>query len=148
MENKPQASLPSGVLYEMTNIVRFRERALNEKLSLIGLTLPEWRVLRIIHSFPDAIPLSIVIEHSQSDRSTLGRTVDKLVNRGWVEKLADSSDRRAFRVRWLEASVEVYRQAFAMVADHDTNMIARLSEEEHQLLAAILQRISQEQRQG
>ena len=143
MENRPQMSLPSGVLYEMTNIVRFRERALSEKLSSIGLTLPEWRVLRIIHSYPEAIPMSIVIEHSQSDRSTLGRTVDKLVNRGWVEKLAEPSDKRAFRVRWLEASVGIYRQAHALVADHDTGMIAHLSAEECRQLAAFLQRIPQ-----
>ncbi|WEF30297.1 MarR family transcriptional regulator [Klebsiella aerogenes] len=143
MKNRPQMSLSSGALYDMTNIVRFRERALSEKLTSIGLTLPEWRVLRIIHSFPEAIPMSIVIEHSQSDRSTLGRTVDKLVNRGWVEKLADPSDKRAFRVRYLEASVNIYHQAYALVADYDASMIERLSEEDRQLLAALLQRIPQ-----
>ncbi|ORM89392.1 MarR family transcriptional regulator [Pantoea cypripedii] len=141
MENIPETPLPSGELYFMTNIVRYRERALTEKLAGIGLTLPEWRIMRIIHSYAAAIPMSIVIEHSQSDRSTLGRTVERLVNRGWVEKLPDPTDKRAFLVRRLEAAETVYSKAYELVAGHDADMLRGLSADERTVLTSFLQRI-------
>ncbi|MBP2198955.1 MarR family winged helix-turn-helix transcriptional regulator [Pantoea cypripedii] len=114
---------------------------MTEKLAGIGLTLPEWRIMRIIHSYAAAIPMSIVIEHSQSDRSTLGRTVERLVNRGWVEKLPDPTDKRAFLVRRLEAAETVYSKAYELVAGHDADMLRGLSADERTVLTSFLQRI-------
>ncbi|HHD7482218.1 TPA: MarR family winged helix-turn-helix transcriptional regulator [Klebsiella oxytoca] len=127
----------------MTDFVRNRERELSEKLAGIGLTLPEWRILRIVHSYSGAIPMSIVIEHSQSDRTTIGRTVEKLVNKGWVQKLPSPGDRRAFLVRPLNAVEDVYSKAYEMVTAYDTEILCRLSEEECALLASYLNKLQE-----
>ncbi|MFZ4834298.1 MarR family winged helix-turn-helix transcriptional regulator [Rouxiella sp. Mn2063] len=123
--------LPTGGIYLMTNIVRHRERCLDNKLTLIGLTLPEWRVLRIIHSFNDAIPMSVLIEHSQTDRTALGRTVERLVARGWVEKLPHANDKRAFLVKRLDAMEDTFKKAYDLVAEYDNNLLVNLTDEEH-----------------
>lgn len=141
MEYTPDTPLPSGVIYLMTNIVRNRERAITVKLAEIGLTLPEWRVMRIIHSFPGSIPMSIVIEHSQSDRSTLGRTVERLVKRGWVEKQTDPTDKRAFMVHRLDVSEDIYRKAHEIVAGNDAELLKSFSLGERTLLASLLKRM-------
>ncbi|HHD7473734.1 TPA: MarR family winged helix-turn-helix transcriptional regulator [Klebsiella oxytoca] len=143
MKQNTAPQLPSGVFYLMTDLVRNRERELNEKLAGIGLTLPEWRILRIVHSYSEAIPMSIVIEHSQSDRTTIGRTVEKLVNKGWVQKLPALGDKRAFLVRSLDAVEDVYSQAYEMVTTHDTDILCRLSEEECALLASYLNKLQE-----
>lgn len=141
MEKNAASQLPTGELYVMTDIVRNRERALNEKLLGIGLTLPEWRIMRIIHSYPEAIPMSIVIEHSQSDRSTIGRTIEKLVNKGWVQKIPALNDKRAFLVRRLDAVEGVYRKAYDIVAAHDAQTLHPLTADERALLTACLAKL-------
>ncbi len=143
MKQNSAPRLPSGGLYLMTDIVRERERALNEKLASSGLSLPEWRILRIIHSYSEAIPMSIVIEHSQSDRSTIGRTVEKLVNKGWVEKLPAPNDKRAFLIRRLDAVAEIYSKAYDVVTKHDTDMLGKLSADERALLTECLIKLSE-----
>ncbi len=75
--------LPQGPLYLMTEIVRQRERQLTALLAPLELGLHEWRALRIIHAFDGDVPMSVLIEHSQTDRTALGRTIERLVRRGW-----------------------------------------------------------------
>ena len=91
--------LPQGPLYLMTEIVRQRERQLTALLAPLELGLHEWRALRIIHAFDGDVPMSVLIEHSQTDRTALGRTIERLVRRGWVSRLPDPDDGRAVLVR-------------------------------------------------
>ena len=63
--------LPQGPLYLMTEIVRQRERQLTALLAPLELGLHEWRALRIIHAFDGDVPMSVLIEHSQTDRTAL-----------------------------------------------------------------------------
>jgi hypothetical protein len=62
------AGLPLSPIFSITNITRNRERYLTGALASIGLTLAEWRALRIMHSFAEAIPMGVLIAHSQTDR--------------------------------------------------------------------------------
>ena len=79
----------------MTELVRQRERQLTALLAPLELGLHEWRALRIIHAFDGDVPMSVLIEHSQTDRTALGRTIERLVRRGWVSRLPDPDDGRA-----------------------------------------------------
>ena len=111
--------LPQGPLYLMTEIVRQRERQLTALLAPLELGLHEWRALRIIHAFDGDVPMSVLIEHSQTDRTALGRTIERLVRRGWVSRLPDPDDGRAVLVRRSPAAQAVFEQALAQVAGLD-----------------------------
>lgn len=102
--------LPQGPLYLMTEIVRQRERQLTALLAPLELGLHEWRALRIIHAFDGDVPMSVLIEHSQTDRTALGRTIERLVRRGWVSRLPDPDDGRAVLVRRSPAAQAVFEQ--------------------------------------
>lgn len=39
--------------------------------------------------------MSLLIANSQTDRTALGRTIDRLVRRGWVIRNLDPNDKRA-----------------------------------------------------
>ncbi len=118
--------LPQGPLYLMTEIVRQRERQLTALLAPLELGLHEWRALRIIHAFDGDVPMSVLIEHSQTDRTALGRTIERLVRRGWVSRLPDPDDGRAVLVRRSPAAQEVFEQALAQVAGLDERLLAAL----------------------
>ncbi len=118
--------LPQGPLYLMTEIVRQRERQLTALLAPLELGLHEWRALRIIHAFDGDVPMSVLIEHSQTDRTALGRTIERLVRRGWVSRLPDPDDGRAVLVRRSPAAQAGFEQALAQVAGLDERLLAGL----------------------
>ncbi|NIF22128.1 MarR family winged helix-turn-helix transcriptional regulator [Candidatus Pantoea multigeneris] len=133
--------LPLSPIFSITNITRNRERYLTGALASIGLTLAEWRALRIMHSFAEAIPMGVLIAHSQTDRSALGRTVDRLVQRGWVERIPDPNDKRAFLVRKLSSADEIFERAFQLVGAFDATLQVELTLEERAVLRGALEKI-------
>ena len=133
--------LPSGAIYSMTNIVRRRERRLTTELARLGLTLHEWRALRIIYSFDGDVPMSVLIEHSQTDRTALGRTIDRLIDRGWVERLPHPEDKRAVYIRRLAASETAFDDARRLVSALDLQLMSALAPDEIEMLSRALAKI-------
>lgn len=146
MTEKKTLALPTGAIYTMTNIVRSREKHLASALSLLGMTLAEWRVLRIIRSFAEPVGMSVLMAYSQTDRTALGRTVDRLVTRGFVERLPDPHDKRAFLLRRLDSRADVFDEAYAVAERYDTSLVAGLSAQEHEILLRVLSSIEQKMR--
>ncbi|POP21275.1 MarR family winged helix-turn-helix transcriptional regulator [Serratia marcescens] len=133
--------LPNGALYRMTEVVRHREKRLSALLALQGLSLHEWRALRILYSFPGDVAMSEVIAHSQTDRTALGRTITQLVNRGWVARFPDPEDKRAVYLRVMPASRPIFDQARQWVADYDAQLMACLDDAGLSALDDALQRM-------
>ena len=107
----------------MTEIVRQRERQLTALLAPLELGLHEWRALRIIHAFDGDVPMSVLIEHSQTDRTALGRTIERLVRRGWACRTRTTVARAAAPQ---PAAQAVFEQALAQVAGLDERLLAAL----------------------
>ncbi|MEI1707665.1 MarR family transcriptional regulator [Acinetobacter baumannii] len=130
--------LPQDVLYLMTEIVRYREKRLSSLLAQKGISLHEWRALRILYSFKGNVAMSELIAHSQTDRTALGRTVNQLVNRGWVKRFPAPDDKRALFLCVTEASRETFIQIWRTVADFDEELLSSLNENDQAILKRIL----------
>ncbi|MEI1756793.1 MarR family transcriptional regulator [Acinetobacter baumannii] len=130
--------LPQDVLYLMTEIVRYREKRLSSLLAQKGISLHEWRALRILYSFKGNVAMSELIAHSQTDRTALGRTVNQLVNRGWVKRFPAPDDKRALFLCVTEASRETFIQIWHTVADFDEELLSSLNENDQAILKRIL----------
>lgn len=76
------------------------------------------------------------------DDSTLTRVVDRLVAAGWAERNPDPSDRRASLIRLTPAGHTVHAEAAAAVADGLTDRFEQLSDDEQDVLADLLTRLS------
>ncbi len=118
-------------------------KRLSALLALQGLSLHEWRALRILYSFPGDVAMSEVIAHSQTDRTALGRTITQLVNRGWVARFPDPEDKRAVYLRVMPASRPIFDQARQWVADYDAQLMACLDDAGLSALDDALQRMMQ-----
>lgn len=130
--------LPQDSLYLMTEIVRYREKRLSTLLNQKGITLHEWRALRILYSFKGDVPMGELIAHSQTDRTALGRTINQLVQRGWVERFPAPDDKRALYLRVTSQSQETFEQVWKMVTEFDQQFQASLSENDHVIFKKIL----------
>jgi MarR family multiple antibiotic resistance transcriptional regulator len=137
-----ELGLPHSDLYLMTEIVRSREKSLTGMLSRLGLTLHEWRALRVLYCFEGDVPMSLLIEHSQTDRTALGRTIDRLVQRGWVSRFPDPADKRAIYLRTNPSSQSVFAEAFKLVSQLDDDMMSAIDAEETAVLSRALAKMA------
>lgn len=133
--------LPDSAFYRMTEIVRHREKRLSSLLALQGLSLHEWRVLRILYSYPGKVSMSDVAAHSQTDRTAVGRTITQLVNRGWVTRFPSQEDKRAVYLCVTTESRTAFDKARQLVSDYDTQLMACLDDVGLNALNDTLQRM-------
>lgn len=133
--------LPQDFLYLMTEIVRYREKRLATLLNQQGISLHEWRALRILYSFKGQVSMSELINHSQTDRTALGRTIDQLVKRGWVERFTDPNDKRAFYLCVTSESEKIFEQVWTLVTDFDQTLLSHVDEQDRTSIRNILKKI-------
>lgn len=142
MGKSKELGLPHGDLYLMTELVRHREKNLTGMLNRLDLTLHEWRALRVLYSFEGDVPMSVLIEHSQTDRTALGRTIDRLVQRGWVSRVPDPEDKRAVYLRRNPASHGVFAEAFKLVSRLDEDLMSVIDVKDKAVLSRALAKMA------
>jgi long-chain acyl-CoA synthetase len=87
---------------------RLLERALGD------MTLPQFRVLRVVASSPERA--SRIAELAAVSRPSLSGVLDGLVARGWVERSDVDGDRRGVRLDVTRAGAAALDQALAAAA--------------------------------
>ncbi len=78
--------------------LRFDQRAQG-----LGLTRAQWQTIACVRRRPGATQREIAALLEVGE-VTVGRSIDKLVEAGWVERRPDPADRRAHRI-WLTAAL-------------------------------------------
>ena len=86
----------------------------------------------------DLITLS---ERMALDASTAGSTVERLVNKGWVERDADPSDRRRKLIRISKAGRRVYKQHCDAVTSVQEVLLGPLDPKEREAFLASLRKL-------
>ena len=76
---------------------RLMRRAFDERVRTKGMTRPQWRVLGLLNRFGGSTQVALA-EMMDVEPITLGRMIDRMQEAGLVERRADPSDRRAWRV--------------------------------------------------
>jgi MarR family transcriptional regulator for hemolysin len=76
---------------------RLLRRAFDERARALGVTRPQWRVLALLRRFPASNQIALA-DMLDVEPITLGRMVDRLQDAGLVERRADPTDRRAWRL--------------------------------------------------
>lgn len=103
--------LTAGHLFFLLHhLVRQRENALGRELARTGLTLSQWQVLATLRRL-DKATMGEVAAFCATDRTTLTRTVDRMVEDGLVLRDRDLVDRRQVHLNLTEKGQEVYQRA-------------------------------------
>jgi DNA-binding MarR family transcriptional regulator len=89
--------LDRHLFFWFTQVIGRRDRLLVAELKPFGLRVPEWRVLAGLRG-RQRCSMGELADIANFDQTTLSRTVDRLVEAGWVVRLADADDMRVTRL--------------------------------------------------
>jgi len=93
----PQFVLDRHLFYWLTQVLERRDRQLAAALKTVNLRVPEWRALGSLHS-RHHLSMSEMADITNIERTTLSRTIDRMVRAGWINRLTDTSDARVTRL--------------------------------------------------
>ena len=119
------------------DVARLMRVAYDRRTRELGLTRSQWWVLNHLY-FHEGITQSALADVLDIEKPTLGRLLDRLEDKGWLERRADPSDRRAKRV-YLTGNVQgLMRTLRRLAADLRAQALDGLDEDERDRLLETL----------
>ncbi|EOW0912002.1 MULTISPECIES: MarR family winged helix-turn-helix transcriptional regulator [Klebsiella] len=113
-------------------------RQVNRQLSLEGITLEHWRVLKVI-SDRDGVTMRELSEELMQNFPTLTKIIDKMVLEALVYRVPDEQDRRKVRLYITEKGKGILEQQNDRVNDHQVKIEDTYGSEEAQMLKEMLE---------
>jgi len=95
-------------------------------LEAVGLNLMQWRVLAVARRIENCTMTSLA-RYSGSERTTLTRTVDQLVERELVTRWIPDSDRRQVNLAVTEAGESHYAAASSVMRARNSRTLVRIN---------------------
>ena len=129
--------LDRHVFFWLTQVIGARDRELAQGLKDSGLRVPEWRALAALYSRKYST-MSELAELATIDRTTLTRTVDRMQDAGWVERLADEEDMRVTRLALTATGKRMFERIWPEVQRLNDLALAGLSNAQIESLKKIL----------
>jgi len=108
----------------------------------LGLTPPQFDVIATLGNTPGMTATELG-EKTLITKGTLTGVVDRLVDRGWVERAAHGSDRRCQIVRLTPAGEALFSQVFPAHLEYLAACFAGTSAAEHQRWQTALRTLEQ-----
>ncbi|AQS51728.1 MarR family transcriptional regulator [Paenalcaligenes hominis] len=110
-----------------------------------GLSITEWRVLSIL-SGAGVVSVGQLARIATSKQPTVTRVVDKMVNAGYVHRVAHNGDRRVSLVEITEPGRVLISGLIEQAKKHESEVIERLQPLDVEALKATLRRLILENR--
>src|SRR5688572_816891 len=133
-------TLERHVFFWLTQAIGARDRELAQGLKDHGLRVPEWRALAALYSRKHST-MSELAELATIDRTTLTRTVDRMQDAGWLERLADEADMRITRLALTGAGRRMFERIWPEVQRLNELALDGLPKAEIEALRKILERM-------
>ena len=106
--------LEKHVFFWITQVLEARNRRLAQELRAVDLRVPEWRALAATYA-RQHLSMGELSDLSSIDRTTLSRTVDRMVEAGWMTRIVDTADMRITRLRLTEAGRELFHRVWPLI---------------------------------
>lgn len=137
--------MDSGLAETFIAIVRARDRLLRsgeEIIRQVGLSEPQFNVLRILRGAGAPLPTSEVGRRMITRVPDITRLVDRLEKMGLVcRQRAPEGDRRQVLVEVTPKGLEIIAPLDNVLEEHTRKMFAKLSKKERTQLVELLERI-------
>jgi len=128
----------SSVGFLISDVSRLMRRVYDRRVEPLGLTRAQWRVL--VHLYRrEGVSQTELAAILEIEKPTLGRLVDKLEEKGWVERRIDERDQRARRLVITDAVRPMIERmkVFAESVNEDS-MAGLEAEQESQFIEILL----------
>ena len=107
-----------------------------------GLSIPDWRVMAVLARLPGSSAQELV-HWTRMDKVAVSRGVSRLLERGLLQKLMSTEDRRRSELRLSAQGEQVYREIMPMARGYEASLLENISAEHRQLLDEILADLQQ-----
>jgi len=111
----PAFDLDQHLFFWITQLLDRRDRHLAAELKAHRLRVPEWRVLATLYS-RHRLSMSEIAALTSIERTTLSRTVERMVRAGWVIRLTDTSDARVTRLALTAAGERLFARIWPAIS--------------------------------
>lgn len=138
--NKPAPSdLEAHLGYWLRCLSNFVSHSFAARLEKQGISVAQWVVLRTLYDCGGA-KLNDVAKLVGVDKSTLSRMVERLVQKGWVNR-AEGRDRRSVGVELTSAGKKMVLQAAALADENDEAFFHTLSSRQREEFLATIKQL-------
>ncbi len=126
--------------YVLSDVARLMRTVFDRRVRDIGLTRAQWLVLTRLYRRPGAsqTELAVMLE---IDRASAGRMLDRMEKNGWVERRADSEDRRINRLYLTDDARHAHKAMWAIAEATVDDALAPLSERERDQFTRLAARV-------
>jgi DNA-binding MarR family transcriptional regulator len=117
MENRridKRETADRNVGFLLSDAARLMRTNYDRRMRELGITRSQWWVLNNLY-FNEGISQTALSDVLEIERATLGRLIDRLEEKGWIERRSDRRDRRVKRV-FLTGEVEMLLQTMRSIA--------------------------------
>jgi DNA-binding MarR family transcriptional regulator len=139
-QGKPFESLEAEVFLNLVRTADALSRSGEEILKLVGLSLNQYNVLRILRGAgEEGLCCREVAERMITRDPDITRLVDRLERRSLVTRSRDSKDRRIITVRVSEAGLKILKDLDRPMDDASRNRLSHMDKEDLRRLSELLE---------
>ena len=126
-------------LVKVVNKLRYQ---IGSQLRHLDITSEQWGVLARLWE-QDGFNQKELAEKLLKDQANTTRILDKLVNKGWVQRVDSPDDRRVYLIYLTEKGKRIFEENYPLVSQVKEKLEKGLTDREIESLKAILKRILQ-----
>ena len=126
--------------YLITDVGRLLRTLFDRRVRRLGLTRAQWMVLTRLHSRP-GLSQSEVADLLEIEKATAGRLIDRLEQKGWVERRADKRDRRINRMHLTPRGLRLHAAIWPMAAATVDDALTALTDRERRQFTEMMLRV-------
>jgi MarR family transcriptional regulator for hemolysin len=119
---------------------RLIREAYDRSFATLDLNLTQAGILGYVADFGPVTQTKIA-DHLGQGRAATGATIDRLQERGLLERHSDSDDRRVWQIRLTPKGKDLFAQVAAIDETLRTELRSGLSRADRQALAAVMQQL-------
>jgi len=120
-----------------TDVARLMRTVFDRRVKTLGLTRPQWLALVRLKRRPGASQ-SELADLMEIEKAPAGKIVDRMQEKGWVERRPDPTDRRINRIYLTDRGERVHAAISPVAASTVNDSLADLTEEERAKLTDLL----------
>jgi DNA-binding MarR family transcriptional regulator len=140
MTSEPISQLEDHTGYWLRCLSNFVSGNFALRLEGQGVTVAQWVVLRALYG-REPMALMTAAGEVGVDASTLSRMVERLVQKGLVERVTDPADRRGVKLSLSDAGAAMVPELARLADDNDAQFFKSLSDEQRRLFLKLIHQL-------
>ncbi len=122
------------------DVSRLMRTVFDRRMRKLGLTRAQWLALTRLHRRPGASQQELA-DMMEIEKAPAGRILDRLQDKGWIERRADATDRRINRIYLTERGKRIHAAMSPIAAATVDDALEDLSRQEQDRLIGLMMRV-------